>query len=277
MVTRIILANRGVVEVGGADASKFLHNLLTNNIASLAPGEARYAALLSPQGKILVDFLAFAYDAHNERRYLLDCPRDRIPELLGKFANYKLRSQVAFADRSDELRSVAILDAAERPEIAALAVARDPRAPTLGWRAIVPASEAPEATARDAYEALRIAAVVPEGGVDFAYGDAFPHEANMDLLAGVDFSKGCFIGQEVVSRMKHRGSVRKRIAGFLAHGPAPAQGTAIRAGDMEIGVAGSGLDDKGLALVRLDRLEDARAAGLTPSADGVELDISTAP
>jgi folate-binding protein YgfZ len=277
MTTRISLADRGMVEVAGADASKFLQNLLTNNIASLAPGDARFAALLSPQGKILADFLVFAYEAEGERRFLLDCSSARVPELLQKFGNYRLRSQVTFADRSSELRSVAVLDTEEKPDIPALAVARDPRAPALGWRAIVPAGEAEESHSLDAYEARRIAAVVPEGGVDFAYGDAFPQEANMDLLFGVDFSKGCFIGQEVVSRMKHRGSVRKRIASFQSHGPAPAHGTPIRAGEIELGVAGSRLADKGLALVRLDRLEDAKAAGLKTVADGVELDIAAAP
>jgi tRNA-modifying protein YgfZ len=277
MATRISLEGRGVVEVAGADATKFLHNLVTNNIVSLSPGEARYAALLSPQGKILADFLVFAYDAEGERRFLLDCPSARIAELLQKLQIYRLRSPVTFRDRSGELRSVAVLDADEAPALPALALARDPRAPTLGWRAIVAADEAAaNPPDHDVYDARRIAAVVPEGGVDFAYGDAFPHDANMDRLKGVDFAKGCFVGQEVVSRMKHRGTARKRIVPFRAHGAAPALGTPIVAGETELGVAGSHHADAGLALIRLDRLQDALAAGLKPVANGVELDLTTA-
>jgi folate-binding protein YgfZ len=274
MTTRISLADRGVVEVSGPDAAKFLHNLLTNNIASLATGEARYAALLSPQGKILVDFLVFAHDLEEGRSFLLDCPRELVPDLLQRFTKYKLRSQVSFEDRSDDLRSVALFDGDEKPDIAALAIGRDPRAPTLGWRAIVSASEAAESHGREAYEARRIAAGVPDGGVDFAYGDAFPHEANMDLLAGVDFVKGCFVGQEVVSRMKHRGTVRKRVTPFHVNGLAPEPGTPVKAGDVELGVTGSRLGGEGLALIRLDRLEDAKAAGNVATAGGVELELT---
>ncbi len=109
---------------------------------------------------------------------------------------------------------------------------------------------------------------MPLGGVDFDYGATFPHEANMDLLAGIDFKKGCFVGQEVVSRMKHRGLVRKRIAKYRAQGDAPGPGEAIRAGDVEIGVTGSRQDGEGLAMIRLDRLGDALAAGATPVAAG---------
>jgi folate-binding protein YgfZ len=274
MTNRIFLADRGVVEVSGPDAAKFLHNLLTNNIASLTSGEARYAALLSPQGKILVDFLVFAHDDEEGRRFLLDCPRAHIPDLLQRLTIYRLRSQVAFRDRSDDLRSVALFDSVDKPDIAALAIARDPRAPTLGWRAIVPLGEAEEPRGRETYEALRIAAGVPDGGVDFAYGDAFPHEANMDLLGGVDFAKGCFVGQEVVSRMKHRGTVRKRVTPFRVNGLAPAPGTPIKAGDVDLGVTGSRHGGEGLALIRLDRLEDVKAAGKKATAGGVELELT---
>ncbi len=140
----------------------------------------------------------------------------------------------------------------------------------LAHRGVV---EVAGADARESYEALRIAAGVPEGGLDFAYGDAFPHEANMDRLAGVDFEKGCFVGQEVVSRMKHRGSSRKRVTPFHARGPSPAPGTPVTAGDIELGVTSSRSGQDGLAMIRLDRLADARAKGLTPLAAGVELDF----
>jgi len=270
MVKQALLEDRGVVEIAGPDAVTFLHNLVTNDIASLGAGEARFAALLAPQGKILFDFLVFARDRDEGRALLLDCPRSLAADLVRRLGMYKLRARATIADRSQEIASLALWDTIERPEVAALALARDPRSPALGWRALVPRVTA-ETGAREAYDALRIGARVPEGGVDFAYGDAFPHEANMDRLAGVDFTKGCFIGQEVVARMKHRGATRKRVTPYRAQGPAPAPGTPVLAGELELGATGSCIGDRGLALIRLDRLADATAAGVTPRAGGVAL------
>ncbi len=267
----ISLQDRGVVEIAGVDATKFLHNLVTNDIAKLAPGEARFCALLAPQGKILVDFLVFAEGEGETRRYLLDCPSELEPELLRQLGRYKLRAAVSFTSKSEELAAFSVLGEA-RPEIPALAMARDPRSETLGWRLIAPRGTKAE-DAREDYEAARIAAGVPQGGVDFAYGDAFPHEANMDLLAGVDFTKGCYIGQEVVSRTKHRNLARKRVTPYHVEGEAPAPGTKVMAGEIEIGVAGSHSGDKGLALIRLDKLADALAAGTAPTAGGASLEF----
>ena len=103
----------------------------------------------------------------------------------------------------------------------------------------------------------------PKGGVDFAYGDAFPHEANFDALGGVDFHKGCYVGQEVVSRMQHRGGLRKRVVRVELEGPAPAPGTQVQDGDLPVGTLGAAAGRFALALMRLDRVEDARAAGRT--------------
>jgi folate-binding protein YgfZ len=269
MTTAIGLADRGVVEVCGEDSAKFLHNLVTNDVIGLAPGDARFAALLTPQGKILFDFLIFALDGE---RFLLDCPRALAEDLAKRLNMYKLRAKVEVRNLSGTLESLAFLDAA-RPAVEATALARDPRAETLGWRAL--AEKGAIATAGDptAYEARRIRAGVPRGGVDFDYGDAFPHEADMDLFAGVDFKKGCYVGQEVVSRTKHRNLARKRVTPYRAPGGAPAPGQPIRAGEMEIGVTGSALGEEGLALIRLDRLADARAKGDSPSAGGVALEF----
>lgn len=271
----VVLKGRGVVEVAGPDAGTFLHNLVTNDVASLALGEARFAGLLSPQGKIQFDFLVFARDSEEGRAFLLDCPRALVADLMRRLTTYKLRAKLTITDRTDALRSVAFVDPAEKPGVVAVALAADPRSPALGWRAIVPAADVDGSLEQERYEKLRIDAGVPEGGVDFAYGDAFPHEANMDRLAGVDFKKGCYVGQEVVSRMKHRGLVRKRVMRFLAKGPAPAPGTQINVGELELGVTGSRAGEKGLALIRLDRLEDARAAGAEPQAGGVALQFMT--
>ena len=270
----ILLEDRGAVEVAGPDAAKFLHDLVTNDIVSLAPGEARYAALLAPQGKIVCDFLVFAVGSGDEPRFLLDCPRSLAPDLARRLAFYKLRAKIDIADISGELAAFALLDAAEKPPINALALARDPRAPALGWRGVAPIGAVATGGSRDDYDARRIAAGVPEGGADFAYGDAFPHEANMDLFAGLDFKKGCYVGQEVVSRMKHRGSVRKRVVPYRALGPAPAPGTPVVVGDAEICVTCSKSGDRGLALIRLDRLADALAKGERPFAGGTPLDFA---
>jgi hypothetical protein len=274
MTETVRLADRGVLEISGTDAGKFLHGLVTNDILTVARGEARFAALLTPQGKILFDFLVFAL---GDGRYLIDCPISLLADLKKRLEMYRLRAQVAIADRSGAYDSVSILDREDLPNLNAEAFARDPRSAALGWRAIVAKGAIGEQGDEAAYEARRIGAGVPKGGLDFAYGDAFPHEANMDLLNGLDFGKGCYVGQEVVSRMKHRGNVRKRVTRYRAQGDAPAPGEAIRAGGIEIGVTGSRSGEEGLALVRLDRLEDALAKGATPLAAGVALRFPNQP
>jgi folate-binding protein YgfZ len=153
----------------------------------------------------------------------------------------------------------------------------DPRLPALGLRCILPPHLAADATATlgaelvdiSAYEAHRIACGVPRGGVDFSYGDAFPHETDMDQLGGVDFTKGCYIGQEVVSRVEHRGTARTRIVPIAYDGFAPEPGMAIMAGEKEVGRLGSTANGRGLAMLRLDRVEDALANGIPLLAGGV--------
>ena len=124
------------------------------------------------------------------------------------------------------------------------------------------------------YEALRIAAGVPKGGVDFVYGDAFPHDANFDLLHGVDFDKGCYVGQEVVSRMKHRGTARKRVARVKLTAEPASPGTPVLDGELAVGTLGSSSGREALAMLRLDRVEDAKAAGRELTAGGVGLALA---
>jgi tRNA-modifying protein YgfZ len=147
----------------------------------------------------------------------------------------------------------------------------------LGSRTILPRAAAQaigEANLAD-YEAHRIALGVPKGGADFAYADVFPHDANLDLLHGVDFEKGCYVGQEVVSRMRHRGGVRKRILRLALAGLAPAAGTPVLAGETSIGALGSSAGNAALAMLRVDRVEEARAAGRSFTAAGVVLEIES--
>jgi len=268
------LPDRGVVRVSGADAASFLQNLLTNDVEGLAPGEARYAALLTPQGKILFDFLVVRTTADADGCYILDCDGARAADLAKRLSLYKLRAKVTIADESAE-RGVIACWRGEPDDVSGGVSYRDPRAPGLGYRAILPhaAAEAAGEAVAGEYEALRIGLGVPKGGVDFAYGDVFPHDADMDLLAGVDFKKGCYVGQEVVSRMKHRGEARKRVARVRLEGPPPSPGAEVSDGERPVGALGSSSGRQALALLRLDRVEEAVAAGRTLSAGGVVLHL----
>ncbi len=264
-MTTAFLDDRGVVEVEGDDARALLQRLVTNDVADLRSGEARYAALLTPQGKILVDFLLFdATPESGADRFLLDCPSALAAELAKKLTMYRLRAAVRIADRSGELGVTA-----HWPEGPGF---RDPRHPHLGTRSIGERVHADPA-ARAAYEAHRIALGVPDGGRDFGYGDAFPHDANLDRLAGVDFGKGCYVGQEVVSRVHHRGTARKRIIPVTFDGRAPAAGADITVGEIAIGTMGTSVAGRGLATVRTDRAAHAAALGAPAIADGVHLSL----
>jgi folate-binding protein YgfZ len=259
------LTDRGVVRVGGPEARGFLQGLVTGNVLTLQPGEARWAALLSPQGKILFDFLMSAKaEANGADTILLDVNRDMTADLAKRLTLYKLRAKVEISNESDRFGVIALYGGAPGEG------ARDSRNPDLGTRLILPLAriEAQMLTfGGDAglgdYAAHRIALGVPEGGVDFAYGDAFPHEADMDQLNGVDFKKGCFIGQEVVARMQYRGTTRNRVLRVALEGAAPPPGAIVMAGETRVGVMGSSAGAQGLALLRIDRAEEAARAGQT--------------
>ncbi len=273
--TAALLEDRGVVRVSGEDAATFLQGLLTNDVEKLQPGEARYAGLLTPQGKILFDMIVVSVPSDAGAAFLIDCAAAQAADLAKRLSFYKLRAKVAIADESAALAVVALWgDAPEAPPGAM--VAADPRDPRLGRRAILPRADAAAfgTAAAPAYEALRIDVVAPKGGVDFAYGDAFPHDANLDLLHGVDFEKGCYVGQEVVSRMKHRGTGRKRVARVKLAADAPPPGTPVLDGELPVGTLGSSSGREALARLRLDRVEEAKAAGRGLSAAGVGLDMA---
>jgi tRNA-modifying protein YgfZ len=268
-----LLPDRGVVKVTGEDARKFLNGLLTNDMAKVAPGAARYAALLTPQGKIIVDFIVAEAAAEDGGGFFLDCPRALAPALAEKLNFYKLRAKVLVEDLSVALGVMAVWEGAALSDYG-LSYA-DPRLPALGTRTMLPPDVAAEAVADigaslvepEAYEAHRIALGVPRGGLDFVYGDTFPHEADFDQLNGVDFDKGCYVGQEVVSRVEHRASARSRIVPIAYDDFAPPAGAAVMAGEKEIGRLGSTAKGRGLALLRLDKVADALAAG-TPLTSG---------
>jgi tRNA-modifying protein YgfZ len=271
------LPDRGVVKVAGEDAQRFLHGLVSADILKLAPGEARFGALLSPQGKIIADFIVAAAPPRHGGGFFLDVSRAQIKPLLDKLNLYKLRSRVLAEDLSEVLGVLAAWDGTGTTPFG-LPYA-DPRLPALGMRVMLPPHRATEAAAAlgatllDAgeYEAHRIALGIPHGGVDFSYGDAFPHETDMDQLGGVDFEKGCYVGQEVVSRMEHRGIARTRAVQVRYDGVAPAVGAAVTAGERKVGTMGSASGGHGLALLRLDRLADALAHGERLLAGGIAI------
>lgn len=250
-----LLPDRAVVAVEGADASDFLQGVVTANVVTLPEDESRLSALLTPQGKILFDFLI----SRNGEGFRLDVPADRVPDLVKRLSLYRLRAKVTITP--DPTSSVAAAwDCAETE--ADVWRLRDGRLRELGERLYFAQGAVSADSTAEAYHAHRIALGIPEGGRDFAFGDAFPHEALMDQLGGVDFKKGCYVGQEVVSRMQHRGTARTRIVPLTYQdGTAPEPGTEVTAGARQLGVTGSGVGKIGLAAIRLDRLGDALAAG----------------
>jgi tRNA-modifying protein YgfZ len=265
------LADRGVVRLSGEDAKSFLDNLITCDLDRVSAHTARLGALLTPQGKILFDFIVFQAPQEIGGAYYLDVLKVFAPDLAKRLGFYKLRAKVAVEDLSESLAIVAGWDV-KRPDDEAGLVVEDPRLPALGWRALVAAQDAAEfgRDPAEAYHAHRIALGVPEGGRDFLFGDAFPHEALMDQLKGVDFDKGCYVGQEVVSRMQHRGTARTRIVPALYEGGFAADvGVDVTAGEKALGKTGTGAEGKGLLMIRLDRASDALKAGETIRAGGI--------
>jgi tRNA-modifying protein YgfZ len=272
-----LLPDRGVVKVAGDDARKFLNGLVTCDIAKVTPAAAGFSALLTPQGKIIVDFILAEAPPTDGGGFFLDCPRALASTLVQRLNFYKLRAKLIVEDLSETLGVLAIWDGGAATECGLCY--RDPRLPALGLRCMLPPHLAGEAAADvgaelvepSAYEAHRIVLGIPRGGLDFIYGDAFPHETDMDQFGGVDFDKGCFVGQEVVSRIEHRGSARARVVPVSYDGFAAEAGTPVTAGDKNVGTLGSTAQGRGLAMLRLDRAADALATGQPLLAGGVEM------
>ena len=274
-----LLPDRGVIKVIGDDARKFLHGLVTADVLGVAPGTARFCALLTPQGKINADFFVTQAPLADGGGFFLDIPRALAVTLLGRLNLYKLRAKVLIEDLTEILGVLAVWDAQEATKDSTTKQGltyADPRLPALGFRVLI-ASHRAAATASELgaalasvedYEAHRIALGVPAGGLDFAYGDAFPHEADMDQLGGIDFAKGCYVGQEVVSRIEHRGIARTRAVALRYEGATPPSGAPITADERQVGTMGSAARGRGIALIRLDRVAEAEqvdvAAGGIP-------------
>jgi folate-binding protein YgfZ len=274
-----LLPERGLIEVKGPDAATFLQGLITNDIGEAKSGAALFAGLLSPQGKILFEFFV----APTQDGFILDCQNLQTLDLLKRLKLYKLRAKVEIADRSASLAVSALWGGVQAPGAGPddSVLFPDPRLPGMGWRLIAPTETMrawaartgrQEAAASD-YEAHRIGLMIPEGGKDYAFGDAYPHEACYDQLHGVDFKKGCYVGQEIVARMEFRKTARSRVvtAESLDGAALPPPGANLMAGESRVGTLGSSAGSQGLALVRLDRAEEALAKGVAITVNGIPI------
>jgi len=262
-----LLDDRAIVSVSGPDAEHFLQNIVTADLDTLKPGEAKPSALLAPQGKILFDFLVSRTD---DGALLLECRADIADDFVRRLTLYKLRAKVEISKRDESLVAVSWGDDSVVSETDSSWL-RDSRFPedAPAWR-----SYQPQATTADlaAWHAFRIAGGIAESGADYALGDAFPHDVLLDQMGGVGIRKGCYIGQEVVSRMQHRGTARRRVL-LVTGGALPAPGSDVRANGKTVGTLGSTADGSALAILRIDRVKDALDAGVSIEADGAPLAV----
>jgi tRNA-modifying protein YgfZ len=266
----IQLIDRAVLCIRGDEARSFLQGLVTCDMDAVSPAHAGFGALLTPQGKIIADFFIVEAAAEDGGGFLLDVPLVLTDVLFKRLNLYKLRAKVTVENLGETAAVIAALPGRTLPEDAGLVFA-DPRLATMGQRAITDRAHAltlPDDAS--AWHAHRIAHGVPDGGKDFTYGDAFPHEVLMDQLNGVSFTKGCYVGQEVVSRMQHRGTARTRIVPVhFTEGMRSETGIEANAGGKLLGHIGTTAQGRGLAMLRLDRVADALSAGEPLLAGGI--------
>ena len=283
----IILPERGVIGIAGPDARSFLQGLVSNDVMKVTAAQAIYAALLTPQGKYLHDFFL----AEHQGGLLLDCEAARAADLLRRLGLYKLRSKVELAAASDRFTVAAVIGDGAAAALGLLPAAGtavgiadgvayvDPRLAALGVRAMLPAATAAtDLAARglvagtpEDYHRLRLELGVADGSRDLAVEKALLLESNFEPLNGVDFKKGCYMGQELTARTKYRGLVRKRLFRVDLDGPLPPPDTLVMHGAKEAGVLRSGLDGVALALLRLEEVEAAAAGGEPLTAAGTRL------
>lgn len=248
------LESRALIAVAGEDWRSFLQGLLTQDVESLSPGDIRFGALLNPQGRLLFDLFVVG----REDGAWLDVERATRDALIMRLTMYRLRAKVSIA--ADDTPVLAAYGAEPGPGWLA-----DPRLPALGWRGY--GLDAQPTADEAAYDAHRLALGVP-GPADWGVEKTYPIEANFDLLNGIDFKKGCFVGQETTSRMKRRGQIKNRMLPLAFEGPPPAPGAELLNGERRAGEMLSGQPGRAMALVRLDRLEgDLTAEGRSVQAE----------
>ena len=267
-----LLPYRSVIAVGGADRVEFLQGLISNDTTKVAEGRAIWAALLTPQGRFTNDM--FVVSGDGGETLLLETERERAPALAKKLSMYKLRSKVTVEDRAAALDVAVVFGAgaAEALPIEGALAFVDPRLPELGIRIIAPAGKAAELlSARgfalaplNAYDALRLELGVPDGSRDLMVDKALLLESGFDELNGIDWKKGCYMGQELTARTKYRGLVKKRLFPVRVEGTMPAPGSPIHLDGQEVGEMRSGTGNLGLAMLKIDI---ARRASSLAAAD----------
>jgi folate-binding protein YgfZ len=266
-----LLPHRSVIALAGPDRVEFLQGLISNDTTKVSPGHAIWAAMLTPQGRFLNDM--FVADGGTDT-LLIETERERATALAKKLTMYTLRSKVKVEDRAATMEAAVVFgEQADK----ALGIEKcvsyvDPRLPSLGVRVLAPAGEAAAilgshgftpATPAD-YDALRLSLGVPDGSRDLPVEKALLLESGFDELNGVDWKKGCYMGQELTARTKYRGLVKKRLFPVRLDGPLPAPGTLIERDGQEVGEIRSGLGDRALAMLRLDGMKgDGLTAGGT--------------
>ncbi len=274
----IKLDNRGIISIGGPDASNFLQGLISNDINKVNGATSIYAAMLTPQGKYLHDFMI----SHWNNCYLIDCERERINDLGRRLANYKLRADVELFDSTEDWEVLAIIRD-EGVDLFGLGsqsgstkklgekglIYRDPRPPMVGFRALLPRLQGAQMMETSNitlgsmvdYEQARISACIPDGSRDMEVGKALLVDYGFEDLNGIDFTKGCYIGQELTARTKYRGLARRRLVRVgVLNGELPVENTPVKIGDREVGTLYTSIKNQGLALIRLDRVSDLDGA-----------------
>jgi len=258
------LKDRKFICLQGAETTEFLNGLITCEVASLDDGQSEFGGLLSPQGKILFDFFVVRMGD----KYLIDIDGTIADDFIKRLMLYRLRRKIDMGFCSD-IDVVTALWGTHPGDVSTV-VAKDPRHPDLGYRLYSTGSPDIQYEVGD-YHSHRISLGIPAGGRDFNYGEVFPHETLMDQIGGIDFKKGCYVGQEVVSRMQHRGTARKRIVFVDGNQSLPERGTDITVEGKSVGKMGSSAGSKGLATLRLDRVKSAVDEAIPLVADNVLL------
>lgn len=246
------LPHRAVLIVEGEDRIPFLQGLVSNDVTEAAPGRAVWAALLTPQGKWLADFLIFA----EAERLLLDCEREQCSSVLQRLSRFRLRSKVTLRS-ADELKVYAAWDGDPKLEVIS---APDPRVPEAGWR-LLSTQPLPTTALEVDWDRHRLALGLPDGSRDLEADKTVLLEAGFDELHGVSWTKGCYMGQELTARTKYRGLVKRRLVPVSIKGPLPAPGTPVLRDGREVGTMRSGIGQMGLAVLRLDAMSSELHCG----------------
>jgi len=250
------LDNRALISISGPDAEHFLQNILTTDLDTLKPGEAKPGALLAPQGKILFDFLIWRA---GENGIQLECRADIADDFVRRLMLYRLRAKADIAKQDQALVTVAWGDDSTSSDSDSTALA-DTRFRDVAVKRSY-GGIARGGSDLAAWQALRIGNGIAESGLDYQLNDAFPHDVLLDETGGIGFKKGCYIGQEVVSRMQHRGTARRRVLIASAASPLPASGTELTVAGRPVGALGSVSGKTALTIARIDRVKAAVDAG----------------